>query len=641
MVNNNIDSDNQIISLEGKEIEEIKNYALNTPEQFWSDCAKNLIWFKQWDKVLDWNPPFAKWFQNGKLNAAYNCLDRHLTTNIKNKAAIIWEGENGESSTLTYNQIYYKVNRLANALKKTGIKKGDRITIYLPMIPELCISMLACARIGAIHSVIFSGFSSQSIADRANDSKSKLIITADGGFRRGKIIPLKKIVDDAIKKIPTIEKVIVVKRTFEEIMMGEKDIWFNDFIEKESPYCESEWMDSSDPLFILYTSGTTGKPKGVIHGTGGYLTHLYNSAKWVFNFTMKDIFFCTADIGWVTGHSYIVYAPLMHGITEIMYEGAPDFPDNDRYWKIIEKHGATILYTTPTALRAYKKYGDKIPNSHDLSTLRLLGTVGEPINPEVWLWYYNVIGKQKCPIVDTWWQTETGGIMISMCTAIENIKMKPGSGSFSLPGIELEIVDETGKKIENGKKGYLVIKRPWPGMLISLWNDDDRYKKTYWEKVPDSYFAGDFALIDNDNYIWVLGRADDILKVSGHRLGTIELESAFLSHQAIGEAAVTSKHNDIKGESIIAFIVLKSNINPHEKLDKEINEHIRNTIGPIAVAEKIYFVNKLPKTRSGKIMRRLLRSIINNQTIGDITTLEDEASIEEIVHEMNELNKYL
>ena len=641
MVNNNKDSDNQIISLEGKEIEEIKNYALNTPEQFWSDCAKNLIWFKQWDKVLDWNPPFAKWFQNGKLNAAYNCLDRHLTTNIKNKAAIIWEGENGESSTLTYNQIYYKVNRLANALKKTGIKKGDRITIYLPMIPELCISMLACARIGAIHSVIFSGFSSQSIADRANDSKSKLIITADGGFRRGKIIPLKKIVDDAIKKIPTIEKVIVVKRTFEEIMMGEKDIWFNDFIEKESPYCESEWMDSSDPLFILYTSGTTGKPKGVIHGTGGYLTHLYNSAKWVFNFTMKDIFFCTADIGWVTGHSYIVYAPLMHGITEIMYEGAPDFPDNDRYWKIIEKHGATILYTTPTALRAYKKYGDKIPNSHDLSTLRLLGTVGEPINPEVWLWYFNVIGKQKCPIVDTWWQTETGGIMISMCTAIENIKMKPGSGSLSLPGIELEIVDETGKKIENGKKGYLVIKRPWPGMLISLWNDDDRYKKTYWEKVPDSYFAGDFALIDNDNYIWVLGRADDILKVSGHRLGTIELESAFLSHQAIGEAAVTSKHNDIKGESIIAFIVLKSNINSHEKLDKEINEHIRNTIGPIAVAEKIYFVNKLPKTRSGKIMRRLLRSIINNQTIGDITTLEDEASIEEIVHEMNELNKYL
>ncbi len=641
MVNNSSEKENEIISLEGKEIEKIKNYALNDPEQFWSDCAKNLIWFKQWDKVLDWNPPFAKWFQNGKLNAAYNCLDRHLTTDIKNKAAIIWEGENGESITLTYNQLHYKVNRLANALKKIGVKKGDRITIYLPMIPELCISMLACARIGAIHSVIFSGFSSQSIADRANDSKSKLIITADGGFRRGKIIPLKKIVDDAIKKIPTIEKVIVVKRTFEEITMSEKDIWFNDFIEKESPYCESELMDSSDPLFILYTSGTTGKPKGVIHGTGGYLTHLYNSAKWVFNFTMKDVFFCTADIGWVTGHSYIVYAPLMHGITEIMYEGAPDFPDNDRYWKIIEKHGVTILYTTPTALRAYKKYGDRIPNSHDLSTLRLLGTVGEPINPEVWIWYFNVIGKQKCPIIDTWWQTETGGIMISMCTAIENIKMKPGSGSFSLPGIDIEIVDETGKKVENGKKGYLTIKRPWPGMLLSLWNDDDRYKKTYWEKVPDSYFAGDFAFIDDDNYIWVLGRADDILKVSGHRLGTIELESAFLSHQAIGEAAVTSKYNDIKGESIIAFIVLKSNINSTEKLDKEINEHLRTTIGPIATAEKIYFVNKLPKTRSGKIMRRLLRLIVNNQTIGDITTLEDEASIEEIIHEMNELNKYL
>ena len=640
---NSLNSENKIISLEGNRIKKIKSEASSNSEQFWEECAKNLIWFKQWDKILDWNPPFPKWFQGGKLNAAHNCLDKHLKSNTKNKAAIIWEGENGESITLTYNQIYYKVNQLANALKKIGIKKGDRITIYLPMIPELPISMLACARIGAIHSVIFSGFSSQAIADRANDSKSRLIITADGGYRRGKIIPLKKIVDEAVEKISSIEKVIVVKRINKEITMREKDFWFDELIEKESTYCESEWMESSDPLFILYTSGTTGKPKGVVHGTGGYLTHLYNSAKWVFNFTPTDIFFCSADIGWVTGHSYIVYAPLMHGITEIMYEGAPDFPDQGRYWKIIEKHGATILYTTPTALRAYMRYGDKIPNSYNLSSLRLLGTVGEPINPEVWIWYFKTIGKQNCPIIDTWWQTETGGIMISMCTGIENIKMKPGSATFPLPGIEIEIVDDNGRKMERGKKGFLIIKKPWPGMLISLWNDEDRYKKTYWEKIPNRYyyFAGDFAFEDDDNYIWILGRSDDILKVSGHRLGTIELESAFISHQSVGEAAVTSKFDDIKGESIIAFLVLRSGVIAHEQLNKEMNEHIRNTLGPIATAEKIYFVNKLPKTRSGKIMRRLLKSIVNKEIIGDITTLEDEASIEEIIHEMNEINKYI
>lgn len=638
---NNSYSENKIFSLEGKEIEKVNQEASSNPEKFWAECARNLVWFKQWDKTLEWNPPFAKWFQGGKINAAYNCLDKHLKTEIKNKAAIIWEGENGESITLTYNQINYKVNQLANALKKMGIKKGDRITIYLPMIPELPISILACARIGAIHSVIFSGFSSQSIADRANDSKSKIIITADGGYRRGKIIPLKHIVDEAIGNIPSIEKVIVVKRTNKDISMGEKDIWYKDIVEKESSSCESEWMESSDPLFILYTSGTTGKPKGVIHSTGGYLTHLYNSAKWVFNFSLTDIFFCTADIGWVTGHSYIVYAPLMHGVTEIMYEGAPDFPIQGRYWEIIEKYGVSILYTTPTALRAYMRYGDSIPNSYNLSSLRLLGTVGEPINPEVWIWYFNIIGKQKCPIVDTWWQTETGGIMISMCTQIEIIKMKPGSASFPLPGIEIEIVDEKGEKIEDGRKGFLTIKKPWPGMLISLWNDDNRYRKTYWEKVPNSYFAGDFAFKDNDNYIWILGRSDDILKVAGHRLGTIEIESALISHRMVGEAAVTSKFDKIKGESIIAFLVLRSGVDFYEQLDKEINEHIRKTLGPIAIAEKIYFVNKLPKTRSGKIMRRLLKSIVNKETIGDITTLEDEASIEEVIHEMNEINKYL
>ena len=635
------DGHQEIISIEGNKIKELKRISQINPTQFWSNCAKNLAWFKEWEQVLDWNPPFARWFLGGKLNAAYNCLDRHLTSEKKNQAAIIWEGEDGKSITITYNQLFYRVNQLANALKRLGIKKGDRITIYLPMIPELVISMLACARIGAIHSVIFSGFSSQSIIDRVNDAESRIIITADGGYRRGKIIPLKKIVDEAVKQTPTVEKVIVVKRTHEDIDINEKDMWFEDLVNKESNYCVSEWMESNDPLFILYTSGTTGKPKGVVHGSGGYLTHLFNSAKWVFNFVPTDVFFCTADIGWVTGHSYIVYAPLMHGVTEIIYEGAPDYPDQGQYWNIIEKHGVTILYTTPTALRSYMRYGNDIPNSYDLSSLRLLGTVGEPINPEVWMWYFNTIGKNNCPIIDTWWQTETGGIMISMCTGIEIIQMKPGSGTFSLPGIELEIVDDHGKKVEANKKGYLTVKEPWPGMLLSLWHNNERYEKTYWEKTRNSYFAGDFAYVDNDGYYWILGRADDILKVAGHRLGTIELESAFISHPSIAEAAVTSKKDEIKGETIIAFLVLRKGAELSSHLDIEVNEHIKNTIGPIASAEKIYFVNKLPKTRSGKIMRRLLKSIVNNETIGDITTLEDEASIEEITHELQEINKHL
>lgn len=635
------DEHQEIISLEGSRIKKLKDEAQQNPNQFWSECAKNLAWFKEWEQVLDWKYPHAKWFCGGKLNAAYNCLDKHLITDKKNQAAIIWEGEDGKSVTITYNQLFRKVNQLANAFKKMGIEKGDRITIYLPMIPELPISMLACARIGAIHSVIFSGFSSQSIIDRINDAKSRIIVTADGGYRRGKIIPLKRIVDEAVKHTPSIEKVIVVKRTHEDITIGENDVWYENIVNRESSFCSSEWMESNDPLFILYTSGTTGKPKGVVHGNGGYLTHLYNSAKWVFNFEPTDIFFCTADIGWVTGHSYVVYAPLMHGVTQVIYEGAPDFPKPDQYWKIVEKHGVTILYTTPTALRSYMRYGNEIPNSYDLSSLRLLGTVGEPINPEVWKWYFNVIGKNNCPIIDTWWQTETGGIMISMCPGIENIKMKPGSGSFSLPGIEVEIVDEKGITIKDDKKGFLTIKKPWPGMLLSLWNNNERYQKTYWEKVDNSFFAGDFAYIDKDKYIWILGRADDVLKISGHRLGTIELESAFVSHPSIAEAAVTSRSDEIKGEAIIAFLVLKKGIESSQDLNIEVNEHIKHTIGPIASTEKIYFVDKLPKTRSGKIMRRLLKSIVNNETIGDISTLEDEASIEEITHELDVINKQL
>jgi acetyl-CoA synthetase len=627
------------VSLEGKKLSKIRKQALENLEEFWEEQAKYLKWFKEWDKVLDWNPPFAKWFVGGKLNASVNCLDRHIDSDAKNKVAIIWEGENGETNSFTYYQLYRSVNKLASALKNLGVKKGDRIAIYLPMIPQLPIAMLASSRIGAIHTVVFSGFSAKALADRANDSKSKIIITADGGYRRGKLVQLKRLVDDAISSIPSVEHVIVVKRASNDIQMGPKDSWWHDLIENSPSYCEPELLDSTHPLYILYTSGTTGKPKGVLHSTGGYLTYAYATAKWVFDFRKEDIFFCTADIGWVTGHSYIVYAPLMHGVTEIMYEGTPDYPKPDRYWAIVEKQGATILYTTPTALRMYMKFGNTIPNSFDLSSLRLLGTVGEPINPEVWMWYFKTIGKENCPIVDTWWQTETGATMISTCTGIESIPMKPGSGTFPLPGIDASIVDENGRPVDSDRKGYLVIRKPWPGMLMTLWEDDEKYRNTYWKKFENVYYAGDYALSDADGYLWLLGRADDVLKVAGHRLGTMELESAFVSYKAIAEAAVTSRPDQKKGESIIAFLVLRTEFLPSDQLHDELIDHIRNAVGPIATPEEIYFVNKLPKTRSGKIMRRLLKSIASGAAIGDATTLEDEASIEEIRQAYNDLHK--
>ncbi|HEX5976956.1 MAG TPA: acetate--CoA ligase [Nitrososphaeraceae archaeon] len=633
------DSEKIKVNLEGKKLAKIRKQALENSEEFWEEQAKYLKWFKEWDKVLDWNPPFAKWFVGGKLNASVNCLDRHIDSDTKNKVAIIWEGENGETNSFTYYQLYRSVNKLASALKNLGVKKGDRITIYLPMIPQLVIAMLASSRIGAIHTVVFSGFSAQALADRANDSKAKIIITADGGYRRGKLIQLKRLVDDAISSIPSVEHVIVVKRASNDIQMGPKDSWWHDLIENSPSYCEPEVLDSTHPLYILYTSGTTGKPKGVLHSTGGYLTYLYATAKWVFDFRKEDIFFCTADIGWVTGHSYIVYAPLMHGITEIMYEGTPDYPKPDRYWAIVEKQGATILYTTPTALRMYMKFGNTIPNSFDLSSLRLLGTVGEPINPEVWMWYFKTIGKENCPIVDTWWQTETGATMISTCTGIDSVPMKPGSGTFPLPGIDASIVDENGRPVDLDRKGYLVIRKPWPGMLMTLWEDDERYRNTYWKKFENVYYAGDYALCDADGYLWLLGRSDDVLKVAGHRLGTMELESAFVSYKAIAEAAVTSKPDQKKGESIIAFLVLRTGFLPSDQLHDELVDHVRNTVGPIATPEEIYFVNKLPKTRSGKIMRRLLKSIASGTAIGDATTLEDEASIEEIRQAYNDLHK--
>lgn len=604
---------------------------------FWADQAKKLSWFSTWDKTLEWNVPFAKWFGGGLINASYNALDVHQK-NKAEKPAIIWEAESGESRILTYKELWVEVQKFANALKSLGITKGDRVTIYLPMVPELPISMLACARIGATHTVVFSGFSSASLRERIENSKSKIVITSDGGYRRGKIVKLKEVVDEAILNLDFVKNVIVLERTKEVIQLTSKDKLWSDLIRDASSECEAEKLDSIHPLYILYTSGTTGKPKGVLHGTGGYLTHLNSTFEWAFDIKDSDVFFCTADIGWVTGHSYVVYGPLLHGATEIMYEGAPDYPDSSRMWSIIQKHKVSIFYTTPTALRMFMKFGDEIPESFDLSTLRLLGTVGEPINPEVWKWYYRIIGKEKCPIIDTWWQTETGGMMISALPGIETIPLKPGSGTRPIPGVSLSIVDENGNKVPPNTKGYLIIKNPWPGMLLTLWEDDEKYKNAYWAKFQNTYYTGDYAKIDQDGYYWLLGRADDILKVAGHRIGTAELESCIASHENVAESAVCGIPDEVKGEVIIAFAVLRDNVKKDSIiLKKEILEKIRNDIGPIATPKQIYFVSKLPKTRSGKIMRRLLKAIANNDTIGDISTLEDGTAVTEVQTAFQEL----
>ena len=604
---------------------------------FWNEEAKKLSWFQTWDKTLDWNPPFAKWFVGGLINASYNALDVHQKSKPE-KPAILWEGENGESRTLTYKDLWQEVQKFANALKSLGIKKGDRITIYLPMVPELPISMLACSRIGATHTVVFSGFSSLSLRDRIDDSKSKIVITADGGYRRGSVVKLKEVVDEAIKDLEFVQNVIVLEHTKNEITLNPKDKLWNDLMKSSSSECKPEKLESTHPLYILYTSGTTGKPKGVLHGTGGYLTHLYSTFKWAFDIKDSDVFFCTADIGWVTGHSYVVYGPLLHGATEVMYEGAPDFPDASRMWQIIQKYKVTIFYTTPTALRMFMKFGDKLPNSHDLSTLRLLGTVGEPINPEVWKWYFKTIGKEKCPIIDTWWQTETGGMMISSLPGLETIPLKPGSGTRPIPGVSISVVDENGVDVEPNKKGYLIIKNPWPGMLLTLWNDDEKYKTAYWAKYENCYYSGDYAMKDEDDYLWLLGRADDVLKVAGHRIGTAELESSIVSHADVAESAVCGVPDEIKGEKIIAFAVLKEGTSKDpEVLRKEIKNKVRSGVGPIATPEQIYFVSKLPKTRSGKIMRRLLKAIASNEKIGDVSTLEDGSAVSEVQTAFEEL----
>lgn len=606
---------------------------------FWNEQAKNLSWFSPWNKTLEWNPPFARWFTGGMINASHNALDVHQSEKA-DKPAILWEGENGDSKILTYHELLVQVQKFSNVLKSLGVQKGDRVTIYLPMVPELPIAMLACSRIGAIHTVVFSGFSASSLRDRITDSKSKIIVTADGGYRRGKIVKLKEVIDEAIQDLDFVDNVVVLERTKNQVLMSSKDKFWNDLMNTVSESCPAEELDSAHPLYILYTSGTTGKPKGVLHGTGGYLTHLYSTFKWAFDIKDSDVFFCTADIGWVTGHSYVVYAPLLHGATEIMYEGAPDYPDASRMWEILQKYKATIFYTTPTALRMFMKFGDDIPNSFDLSSLRLLGTVGEPINPEVWKWYFKTIGKERCPIIDTWWQTETGGMMISSLPGLETIPLKPGSGTLPIPGVNMSVVDENGKDVPPNTKGYLLVKNPWPGMLLTLWGDDEKYRNVYWSKYRNCYYPGDYALKDEDGYLWLLGRADDVLKVAGHRIGTAELESCIVSHEHVAEAAVCGIPDDVKGEVIIAFAVLKHGTTLNESdLEKDISNKIRQDIGALATPKQIHFVTKLPKTRSGKIMRRLLKAIANNERIGDVSTLEDGTAVTEIQSTFEELRK--
>lgn len=607
--------------------------ARRDPEGFWASIAHELEWDEPWHTVMEWNPPWVKWFVGGKLNASVNCVDRHLRAGRRTKAAIIWEGEPGDERVLTYQDLYREVNRVALALRQLGIQKGDRVAIYLPMIPELPIAMLACARIGAPHSVVFAGFSADALADRINDCGARLLITADGGYRRGRVIPLKEIADKALERCPSVEKVVVVRRVGESqpvTMQEGRDLWWHDVLATvRERYCPPESVDSEHPLYILYTSGTTGKPKGQLHTTGGYLTGVYITSKWVFDLKPDDIYFCTADIGWVTGHSYIVYGPLANGATVVIYEGSPDWPDKDRFWDIVERRHVTILYTSPTAIRQFMRWGPEYPARHDLSSLRLLGTVGEPINPEAWMWYHQHIGGGRCPIVDTWWQTETGMIMITPLPGLTTTK--PGSATLPFPGIEPDILDEAGNPVPVGQGGYLVIRRPWPSISRTLWGDPDRYVNTYFSKYgPSIYVTGDGAKRDEDGYFWILGRVDDVLNVAGHRLGTMELESALVAHPAVAEAAVIGVSHEIKGQVPVAFVSVRAGYTPSEQLAEELRQHVAETIGPIARPERVIFVADLPKTRSAKIMRRLLRDIAEGRVLGDTTTLTDPAVVEEI-----------
>ena len=593
-------------------------------EGFWAKFAGELEWSRPWDTVCEWTPPTVKWFLGGKINASVNCVDRHVRTARRNKAALIWEGEPGDRRTLTYWDLYQDVNRFANALRDLGVEKGDRVAVYLPMTPELPITLLACARIGAVHSVVFAGFSAESLRDRINDMQAKVVVTGDGGYRRGGVIPLKQITDDALNGAPSVESVVVMKREgldADVAMQDGRDHWYHDLMAKAAPRCDPEPMDSEDLLFTLYTSGTTGKPKGIAHATGGYLVGTYATSKWVFDLKEEDVFFCTADIGWVTGHSYLVYGPLANGATCVMYEGAPDTPHRGRFWEMVERYGVSVFYTAPTAIRAFMKWGTDIPAKFDMSTLRLLGTVGEPINPEAWMWYHANIGGERVPIVDTWWQTETGAICVAPLPGL--VALKPGSATRPFPGIKPVVVNEQGEEVKVGG-GYLVMKRPWPSMLRTIYGDHERYVKTYFGRWGhDVYVTGDGAKIDDDGYLWLLGRVDDVLNVSGHRVGTMEVESALVDHPDVAEAAVVGKPHEIKGQGIAAFVTLKEGVTPHDGTIGVLKQHVVKKIGAIARPDEIVLAADLPKTRSGKIMRRLLRDVAEGKTLGDVTTLAD------------------
>ncbi|MEJ2678701.1 MAG: acetate--CoA ligase [Gemmatimonadota bacterium] len=591
-------------------------------EAYWAEWAEKLDWFQGWEKVLEWDVPHAKWFVGGKLNAAYNCLDRQVAGGRRNKAALVWEGEPGDTRVYTYWDLHREVGRFANALKGLGVRRGDRVAIYLPMVPEAAIVMLACARIGAPHSVVFGGFSADSLRERINDAEAKVLVTADGGFRRGRGVPLKAAADEALEEAPSVEKVVVVQRgaglDVPATMKEGRDVWYHELVADASPDCPAEEMDAEDVLYILYTSGTTGKPKGVVHTTGGYMTHVLATTKLVFDLKDDDMYWCTADVGWVTGHSYIVYGPLANGATVLMYEGAPDWPDRGRFWHLVEKYGVTVFYTAPTAIRAFMRWGAQWPETHDLSTLRLLGTVGEPINPEAWMWYHRNIGAERCPIVDTWWQTETGGIMITPLPGAT--ATKPGSATVPFPGVSASVWNDEGEPVP---AGYLAITKPWPGMLRTIWGDDERYQNTYWSRWDGAYFPGDGAKQDEDGYFWILGRVDDVLNVAGHRIGTMEVESALVDHASVAEAAVVGKAHDVKGQAIAAFVTLKEGVDGTDELKAELKQHVAHKIGAIARPDDIIFAAELPKTRSGKIMRRLLRDIAEGRALGDTTTLAD------------------
>jgi acetyl-CoA synthetase len=610
-----------------KTIAEYRKLGDKSPERFWAKMAKeNVSWFQPWKKVLDWKPPFARWFVGGKTNVSYNCLDRHLEGENawrKNKAAIVWEGEPGDSRVMTYGELHREVCRFANVLKARGVKKSDRVVLYMPMIPEAAVAMLACTRIGATHSIVFGGFSAEALRDRIVDAGAKLVVTADGGFRKGQAFGLKAQVDAALEGAPSVERVVVVRRTGQDVTMHEgRDLWYHEEMAGASPKCAPAKLDAEHPLFILYTSGTTGKPKGILHTTGGYLTHVATTCNAIFDLKDTDVYWCTADVGWITGHSYVVYGPLACGATTFMYEGVPTHPGPDRWWELIAKWGITIFYTAPTAIRTFVRLGDEHPKRHDLSSLRLLGTVGEPINPEAWMWYHRVIGGKRCPIVDTWWQTETGGIMISPLPG--GVPTKPGSATLPLPGIQAAILDQAGNEVKPPDGGLLAILHPWPGMLRGIWGDKQRYRETYWSKWKDTYFAGDGAHRDKQGYFWIMGRIDDVMNVSGHRIGTMEVESAIVSHHDVAEAAVVGRPDEITGTAIVAFVTPRGTTTPGPELVDALKKHVSSEIGAIARPAEIRFTNALPKTRSGKIMRRLLRNIASGEEpTGDTSTLED------------------